>query len=180
MNAKTASFCLLQRITSHYRIKSAFDKHWNLLQINEEPKQAFAHSPKLVYRRNKNLRDFIGQTTIKNNKVQKRKELKPGKCRPCLTSIRNLCCRQITSTSSFTSSKTGKVFQIYHNKTCRSKNIIYLMECRKCKTQYKCKSETAFNVRLNNHQFTIIEKIKNANQKLQEEISRIISQRENF
>ena len=49
------------------RIKSVFDKHWNL-QINEELKQAFAHSPKLVYRRNKNLRDFIGQTIIKNNK----------------------------------------------------------------------------------------------------------------
>ena len=191
------------------RIKSAFDKHWNLLQINEELKQAFTHSPKLVYRRNKNLRDFIGQTTIKNNKVQKRKELKPGKCRPCLTSIRNLCCRQITSTSSFTSSQTGKDFKIYHNTTCRSKNIIYLMECRKCKTQYVGKSETAFNIRLNNHRsngykptndsipackhfhgnghdftrdakFTIIEQIKDANQKPQEEISRIILQRENF
>ena len=83
------------------------------------------------------------------------------------------------------------------------------MECRKCKTQYVGKSETAFNIRLNNHRsnsckptsdsipackhsqgnghdftrdakFTIIEQIKDANQKPQEEISRIILQRENF
>ena len=55
----------------------------------------------------------------------------------------DLCCRQITLTSSFTSSQTGKEFQFYHNTTCRSKNIIYLMECRKCKTQYVGESNTA-------------------------------------
>ena len=83
------------------------------------------------------------------------------------------------------------------------------MECRKCKTQYVGKSKTALNIRLINHRsnaykptndsipackhfhgnghdftrdakFTIIEQIKDANQKPQEEISHIILQREYF
>ena len=91
----------------------------------------------------------------------------------------------------------------------RSKNTIYLMECRKCKTQYVGKSKTALNIRLINQRsnaykptndsipackhfhgnghdftrdakFTIIEQIKDANQKPQEEISHIILQREYF
>ena len=38
------------------RIKNALNKHWNLLQINEEPKGSFEQTPKFVYRRNKNIR----------------------------------------------------------------------------------------------------------------------------
>ena len=83
------------------------------------------------------------------------------------------------------------------------------MECRKCNMQYVGKCETSFNIRLNNHRinaykptndsipackhfhgdghdfnrdakFTIIERIGDTNQKSQEQISRIILQRENF
>ena len=53
------------------RIRYALNKHWNLLQINEELKGSFEQTHKLVYRRNKNIRDYIGQTTIQNNKVLK-------------------------------------------------------------------------------------------------------------
>ena len=191
------------------RIRYALNKHWNLLQINEELKGSFEQTPKLVYRRNKNIRDYIGQTTIQNNKVLKKKDLKQGKCRPCLTSTRNLCCRHISSTTKFTSFQTKQEFKIFHNTTCKSNNIIYLMECRKCKTQYVGKCETAFNIRLNNHRtnayhptndsipackhfhgdghdfnrdakFTIIEQIRNTNGKTQTQINKIILQRENF
>ena len=191
------------------RIQKAFDKHWNLLHINEDLRKSFEQRPKLVYRRNKNLRDFIGQTTINNNKVVKKKVLKQGKCRPCLTNTRNLCCRQVASATSFKSFQTKQVFKILHNTTCRSNNVIYLMECCKCNMQYVGKCETSFNIRLNNHRinaykptndsipackhfhgdghdfnrdakFTIIERIGDTNQKSQEQISRIILQRENF
>ena len=111
-----------------------------------------SHSPKLVYLRNKNLRDFIGQTTIKNNKVQKGKELKPGKCRPCLTSIKETCVvdrlHQHHLSRPF---RQAKISKSTITQLVGSKNIIYLMECRKCKTQYVGKSETAFNIRLNDH-----------------------------
>ena len=77
------------------RIRNTLNKHWNLLQINKELKGSFKQTSKFVYRRNKNIQDYIGQTTIQNNKALKKKDLQQGKCRPCLTSTRNLCCRHI-------------------------------------------------------------------------------------
>ena len=63
-----------------------------LLQINEELKGSFEQTPKLVYQGNQNIRDYIGQMTIQNNKVLKKKDLQQDKCRPwpCLTSKRPL------------------------------------------------------------------------------------------
>ena len=40
---------------------------------------------------------------------------------------------------------------IFHDLNCKSKLLKYLMECRICRIQYIGKSETEFNIRLNNH-----------------------------
>ena len=42
-------------------------------------------------------------------------------------------------------------FQIFHNLTCKSQNLIYLLHCRICQLQYVGKSETPFSICLNNH-----------------------------
>ena len=189
------------------KFKTVIEKHWNLLQINEDLKHTFKDPPIYAYRRNKNLRDLIGQTTLVNNKVVRRKELKTGTCRPCLTRYNNLCCKHISSTSSFKSNQTNETFKIFHNTNCRSDYVVYLLECRKCKIQYVGKTETPFNVRLNNHRigankqkedtipaarhfsqghnfnqdakFTIIEQIKDKT-KSKEEKRKILLNRENF
>ena len=49
------------------------------------------------------------------------------------------------------SNQTKRIFCIYHNLSCKSKYVIYLLECTKCKIQYVGKAETEFNIRLNNH-----------------------------
>ena len=78
------------------------------------------------------------------NKIQ-------GKCTPCLANNRTLCCKQVVYTTTFRSNQTNRIFQIYHNLNCKSKYVIYLVECTKCKIQYVGKTETEFNIRLNNH-----------------------------
>ena len=132
-------------------IKSAIDKHWDILNINEQVGEAFKEKPFIAYRRNRNLKDLIGQTTINKNNVQRKKTNEKGKCRPCLTTTANLCCRQVLSTSTFKSQQTKRLYTIFHNITCKSSNIIYLLECKKCHIQYVGKTETPFNLRLNNH-----------------------------
>lgn len=189
------------------KIKDTINKHWNLLQINDNLKNTFQEQPVYAYRRNKNLRDIIGQTTLLNSKVVRKKELKVGKCRPCLTQIHNQCCKQVTSTTNFTSQQTKQTFKIYHNLNCRSDFVIYLLECRRCKIQYIGKSEPPFNLRLNKHRndaknpkedtieackhfnqhhrfnrdakFTLIEQIKDK-RKSREELRTILLKRENF
>ena len=69
------------------------------------------------------------------------------KCTPCLANNRTLCCKQIIHTTTFRSNQTNRIFHIYHNLNSKSKHVIYLLECTKCKIQYVGKAETEFNIR---------------------------------
>ena len=69
----------------------------------------------------------------------------------CSSKSGNLCCKQVVHTQSFKSSVTQKKIHIFHDLDCKSKLLIYLMECRICCIQYIGKSETEFSIRLNNH-----------------------------
>ena len=43
------------------------------------------------------------------------------------------------------------MFDIFHTVNCHSTFVIYIIGCRICRLQHVGKSETAFNLRLNNH-----------------------------
>jgi len=66
------------------KINDAIEKCWNILHINKDLKDTFFEKPFIAYRRNRNLRDYIGQTTLINNKKTKKKKLTTGKCKPCM------------------------------------------------------------------------------------------------
>lgn len=110
----------------------------------------------MCYRRNTNLRDLFGSNLIMNNKVVKKKKTRKlniteSGCTPCFSNTKNSCCKQVVHTKTFTSNITNETYKIFHKLNCRSKYLIYLLECRQCKIQYIGKSETPFNIRLNNH-----------------------------
>ena len=48
--------------------------NWSLLKINNILKHVFSKQPIIAYRRNKNLRDAIGDTNIESNNVVKKTE----------------------------------------------------------------------------------------------------------
>ena len=128
-------------------------KHWHLLHINPNLAEIFQNPPILAFRQNKNLREIIGTKLIENGKVKRKFKNKiQGKCTPCLANNRTLCCKQIVHTTKFKSNQTNRICHICHNLNCKSKYVIYLLECTKCKMQYVGKAETEFNIRLNNHQ----------------------------
>ena len=132
-------------------IKQIIDKNWNLLKLDKQTAKAFIDKPIIAYRRNKNLRDILGQTTISNNKVKKPQGRPIGYCHPCKPNLKNLCCKQLNNTNKITSSKTKTSYTIRHNSTCKSSHLIYVMHCTKCNIQYVGKSEPTFEIRLNNH-----------------------------
>ena len=70
---------------------------------------------------------------------------------PCLSKTGNVCCCQLTSTTTFFSQQTKIKFKIYHKVNCKSECIIYLIDCILCNKQYIEKAETVFSIRLNNH-----------------------------
>ena len=189
-------------------IRNNIHKHWNILKINKQLGKIFDEKPIIAYRRNKNLRDIIGQKTLMNNKViRKREEERTnGQCKPCNSRRFNLCCQQIRNTKTFRSTQTKKDYKIFHLMNCKSNNVIYLLECNLCPMQYIGKSEWPMNIRLNKHRndvrrtdaidvckhfnqathnfnknakITIIEQIKNQNKDPQL-IRKILEKREDF
>ena len=103
--------------------------------------------------RNRNLKEIIGSNKILNNNAirKKKAEKKHLFCIPCYTRRNNLCCQQVEKTNVFKSYKTGETYKFFHQLTCKSQAIIYLLQCRICFIQYVGKIETTFNLRLNNH-----------------------------
>ena len=106
----------------------------------------------IAFRKNTNLKQLIGTNTIRNNQkfLTPTQTTTAGQCTPCYTS-QSLCCQQVIKTTTFTSNQTRETFTIFHLVTCHSNYVISLLERIMCKIQYVEKSETSFNIRLNNH-----------------------------
>ena len=133
-------------------IRNAMNNNWHLLHINKKISSTFSTMPILAFRRNKNLKELIGQHHLSGNKKITSRRRKSGKCQPCLSQRGNICCKHILSTNAFKSNVTKKSYDIRHNLNCHSKNVIYLGDCTLCPTeQYVGKTETRFNTRLYNH-----------------------------
>ena len=93
---------------------------------------------------------MIGSNTISNNKVVK-PSINSGICKPCLSNSDCQSCKQLIETRTFSSQITKETHDIRHNLDCKSSKVIYLLDCQKFGAQYVGKSETPFNIRLNNH-----------------------------
>ena len=138
-------------------INPIIEKHWHLLKTNPEIASKFCNKPVLAFRRNKNLRDILGQTHLsKNKKIVKKKPPTGGSSQACLSRINNQCCMHIISTKTFKSHITNEMFDIKHKLNCHSRNVIYLGFCNICKnSQYVGKSEPPANLRINTHRFDV-------------------------
>jgi len=132
-------------------IKSILQKNWNILQINPSLQTVFENHPVIAYRKNRNLKQIIGGNFLSESKLLKNVRTNTqGECKPCLQR-KTLCCKQVMKTKEFKSHINNRVFKIFHKVNCKSRNVIYLMECIKCKIQYVGKAETPLNLRINNH-----------------------------
>ena len=67
-------------------------------------------------------------------------------------------CQHLNCSSSFTSSRIQKNYHIRHSFNCTSRNLIYLITCRKCKKQYVGLTTQQLNIRINHHRTNILNK----------------------
>lgn len=134
-------------------LKRILDETWSHLQINPTERQKFVEKPIVCYRRNKNLRDLIGQTRIEKNKVVRKKPVTRGRCTPCRSRANTKCCNHVINTTYFTDKTGEKRYDILHKVNCKSKNCIYLGFCIKCNEgQYVGKVESqGTSLRINKH-----------------------------
>ena len=134
-------------------LRNILDNTWNTLQINPTEKEKFKNKPLLCFKRNKNLRDILGQTTISKNKVVRKRRPTKGRCNPCRSRPDTKCCRHVIGTTYFTNRTGKKKYEIRTKVGCKTRNALYLGFCSKCNTkQYVGKVESqAINGRINKH-----------------------------
>ena len=139
-------------------IRTTLNKHWNTLSINKGIAEKFKDKPIVAFRRNKNLKDLIGGTTIENDKVKRQKTTK-GKSSSCDKDKRSKCCKQVVNTTKFKSSITKRTYNIREKMHCKDTWLVYLLTCMKCLIQYTGKTEWPFNQRLNKHRFDVNQEV---------------------
>ena len=64
-------------------------------------------------------------------------------------------CNSIAHSQTFTSTSTGETFTMRHNTNCKSKNVVYLITCSQCQTQYVGQTRQPVSRRMNSHRFNI-------------------------
>ena len=62
-----------------------------------------------------------------------------------------LACAHVRTGTDFTSAATGDKFSARVSAICKTSNIIYLIQCRKCKMQYVGETENPLHLRMNEH-----------------------------
>ena len=58
---------------------------------------------------------------------------------------------EITFSTNFEQKDTFTSYKIVHQLNCKRSQLFYLLQCQICQLQCVNKSETYFNIRLNNH-----------------------------
>ena len=102
------------------------------------------------YRRPKNLKEILAPSKLESTTSQNTESLTGG-CFKCDKKIFDLCKNYFVESRYFSSFKIGKSYTIRPILTCDSKNVIYLVSCKKCQLQYIGSTTTEFKVRFRNH-----------------------------
>ena len=114
------------------------------LCISEKMKKAVPNPPLVANRRSKNLNDLLVRATMKPPQ-----QLHEGNS-PC-GRPRCKSCTHIRAGTTFESARTGEKFRARVTTNCRTKNIVYLIECRKCRKQYIGETDNPLHLRMNSH-----------------------------
>ena len=128
-------------------------KNLNILHSSARCKQTFSSPPVVAYKRTPNLRDLLVRTQLRDNTNPQRKA-PPGiyKCNHprCLT-----CPFLQEGQTKYTFSATKEERRINDNLNCKSKNLIYFIECKKCTKQYIGETKRQLHERFGEHRRSI-------------------------
>ena len=115
-----------------------------LLHTSSRLKQAIPETPIVAYRRPKNLRDLLVSAQLKPT------EFAPAHGSAACGGSRCLTCQHI-QTGTTVRSSTGRIHQVRATATCKTRNVIYLIECKCCRLQYVGETKNPLHIRLNGH-----------------------------
>jgi hypothetical protein len=150
-------------------LKFVLKQNWlNFLSEKANIKMAFEKStPKIIFKKGTTLSNLLIKAKLTTNPVNLDENDRTlidildsldnennetvDKCH----TPRCNCCNIIDIGPSFNSAKNNSHFFVNRNMNCSSKNVIYLISCKKCRLQYVGETSMRLKDRLNNHMSTI-------------------------
>ena len=123
-------------------------RHQITLRSSERLNAIFNSPPMIAFRRPKNLKDLLVHASLTSYANET-----PGNFL-CGT-IRCKTCPILKTTNVICSKVTGERFNIKLHATCKTSNIVYLIECRRCGHQYVGESGQPLHMRMNGHRYDI-------------------------
>ena len=131
-------------------IGEVINKYWGLLALSQNPsvKYVFQHKPVLAFKRPQNLGDISTHSKI-NFSQNSAGSVSSCKRRRCTHST------SINKSIEFKSSSTSEVFSLKKDFDCTSENVIYLITCKRCNSQYVGQTHQKVSKRMNSHRFDI-------------------------
>ena len=121
----------------------------NILRSSQRCKAAFPSPPLISYRRCNNLRDILVRATHRRPPPKT-----PGAFR-CNRSRCKTCPFITEGTTFYTFFSTNEQRQILHHISCSSSNLIYMIQCSRCKVQYIGETKRQLSDRFGEHRRAI-------------------------
>ena len=137
---------------THPPLSSWFKEGMNVLHNSRRMQKALPKPPMIGERNSKNLRNILMPSAIPSKTST---NSKPG-CFKCKASRCVLCKDHLVETTTFKSARTNQTFTIRENTTCKSSNLVYLVDCAKCKDiQYVGETGQTVQKRFHGHRSDI-------------------------
>ena len=124
-------------------------KHLPILHTSSRLKKAIPDPPIVAFRRPKNIRDLLVRAKL--NPPAPPTNAMNTKC----NKSRCKCCHEMVTCTKFKSKTTGRQYNIRAEITCKTRNLVYLISCKRCGLQYVGETENALHVRMNGHRSDI-------------------------
>ena len=118
-------------------------KYWPILQSTTRGATLFKNPPVRAYRRGENLRDILVRATLKPLNTQQTKHIQ----QPCTRQDCQTC--KLLKRRNVLPAKDRNM-KLAQNVDCNTNNVVYLLECNKCKKQYVGETKRKFIVRFKN------------------------------
>ena len=131
------------------KLKRTIRRYHHNVQDSNWLQKAFPFLPIIAFRRPRNLRDLLvcADITPKISDPPGNFRWEARRCKNCLI---------LVTTDTFSSSKTGERFKLKLHASCKTSNVIYLIQCRRCGHQYVGETEQPLRSQINSHRFNIV------------------------
>ena len=135
------------------KTSSIVKKHINILQSSANCKQVFPHPPVIAYKRNASPRDLLVHSELPQNKPSNQQPAGIHKCNHprCLT-----CSFLQEGQTNYIFFNTNESRKITDYISCNSKNLIYLIQCKRYHSQYIGETKRKRNERFGEHRRSIL------------------------